>query len=182
MSRCTRAPLGVVLLAAAVPPTFGQPPSTARNDAAGEKKTARDRAPTRCISLLDLQRTEILDDRTILFHMRGGTVYLNHLGRECPGLEREKRFMYSPTSTQLCAIDGVTVIEKWDFGFTRGFTCALGRFDPITPDEYEAAVQAASKQDEAAQTSAADARPQGDARPQSNARTEVGAPAPPKSR
>ncbi len=145
MSRCTRrSPLGVVLVAAAVHPAFGQPP--AKDEHAGSDKTSPpEPAPTRCISLLDLQRTEVLDDRTILFHMRSGTVYLNHLERECPGLEREKRFMYSPTSTELCAIDGVTVIEKWTFGFTRGFTCSLGRFNPVTPAEYQAAVHDASK-------------------------------------
>lgn len=93
--------------------------------------------PERCISLLSLERTDVVDDRTIIFHMRNGRMYLNHLSRECPGLAREKRFMYSPTSTKLCEVDAVTVIEKWGFGFTRGFTCSLGPFHPISQPEYE---------------------------------------------
>jgi hypothetical protein len=93
--------------------------------------------PERCISLLSLERTDVVDDRTIIFHMRNGRMYLNHLSRECPGLAREKRFMYSPTSTKLCEVDAVTVIEEWGFGFTRGFTCSLGPFQPISQSEYE---------------------------------------------
>ncbi|MBN1240266.1 MAG: hypothetical protein JXB36_17315 [Gammaproteobacteria bacterium] len=91
-----------------------------------------DRAPERCITLPRLDRTEVIDDRTIIFHMRGGAIFLNHLSRECPGLEREERFMYSPTSTRLCDVDTITVLENRGFGFTRGFTCSLGLFHPIT--------------------------------------------------
>jgi hypothetical protein len=125
LTRCT--PLAAALVAVCAQPAVAQK----RDDAA-------DDSSKRCISLPNLERTEIVDNRTIVFHMRNGRVYLNHLSRECPGLEREKRFMYSPTSSQLCEIDGVTVIEKWGFGFTRGFTCALGEFHPLTKAEFDA--------------------------------------------
>jgi len=88
--------------------------------------------PERCITLNRLDRTEVIDDRTIVFHMRGGGLYLNNLDRECPGLAREGRFMYSPTGNRLCSLDTVTVLEQWGFGLTRGFTCSLGEFHPIT--------------------------------------------------
>ena len=95
-----------------------------------------ERVPERCISLTRVDRTEVVDDRTIIFHMRGGGgIYLNHLARECPGLEREERFMYSPTSNRLCDVDTVTVLERWGFGLTRGFTCSLGMFHPINEVE-----------------------------------------------
>ena len=94
------------------------------------------RAPERCISLSRVDRTEVIDDRTLIFHMRPGRqMYLNHLERDCPGLSREKRFMYSPTGSRLCEIDSITVIEQWGFGLTRGFTCGLGEFHPITQDD-----------------------------------------------
>jgi hypothetical protein len=96
-----------------------------------------DRVPERCITLMRLDRTEVIDDRTIIFHMRGGRIYLNHLSRECPGLKREERFMYSPTSNRLCDVDQVTVLEQWGFGLTRGFTCSLGMFHPINLVELE---------------------------------------------
>jgi hypothetical protein len=89
-------------------------------------------APERCIPLNRVDRTEVIDDRTLIFHMRNRAMYLNHLDRECPGLKREERFMYSPTSNRLCNIDTVTVLENWGFGLTRGFTCTLGNFHPIS--------------------------------------------------
>jgi hypothetical protein len=129
LTRCT--PLAAVLVfTAGAPPTFAQ-----------RKSDPPDDGPQRCISLLNLDRTDVVDNRTILFHMRNGRIYLNHLSRECPGLEREQRFMYSPTSTQLCEVDAVTVIEKWGFGFTRGFTCSLGEFHPLSKSESESVMQ-----------------------------------------
>ena len=94
-------------------------------------------APERCIPLNRVDQTEVIDDRTIIFHMRAGAIYLNHLQRECPGLKREGRFMYSPTGSRLCDIDTVTVLEQWGFGLTRGFTCSLGPFHPISDLDLE---------------------------------------------
>jgi hypothetical protein len=108
----------------------GMTPAAAQDDLASG-------GPERCITLTRLDKTEIIDDRTIIFMMRGGAIYLNHLARECPGLKREEHFMYSPTSNRLCDIDTVTVLEQWGFGLTRGFTCALGVFHPISEAELE---------------------------------------------
>lgn len=102
-----------------------------------ETSRAAEGGPERCISLNRVERSEIVDDRTLVFHMRDGALFLNHLERECPGLKREERFMYSPTSNRLCSIDAVTVIEDWGFGLTRGFTCTLGPFHPITAEDLE---------------------------------------------
>lgn len=44
-----------------------------------------------CVSLRRIDRTEVVDDRNILFHMRGGNVYLNNLPHKCPGLGWRKR-------------------------------------------------------------------------------------------
>ena len=102
---------------------------------ASAQSSERDAAvvkPERCIALNRLDRTEVIDDRTIIFYMRDGGLYLNHLDRECPGLKREERFMYSPLGNRLCNLDTVTVLEQWGFGLTRGFTCSLGDFHPIS--------------------------------------------------
>lgn len=112
----------------------------ARNDDTGDDVARRTPArelgnPTRCISTTRLDRTEVVDDETVLFFMRGGDVYLNRLSRSCPGLEREKRFTYRVYSNQLCRIDTITVLESRAFGLTDGFSCALGNFYPISADE-----------------------------------------------
>lgn len=112
--------------------TLGLGAASAQNSAAEREAAAVIEKPERCIALNRLDRTEVIDDRTIVFHMRDGSLYLNHLDRECPGLKREERFMYSPTGNRLCSIDTVTVLEQWAFGLTRGFTCSLGDFHPIS--------------------------------------------------
>lgn len=88
-----------------------------------------------CIPLDRVDRTEVLDDRSIVFHMRGRDAYLNQLERECPGLDREKRFMYEVRNAQLCNVDTISVLENWGVGVARGFTCQLGPFQRVSEDE-----------------------------------------------
>lgn len=99
----------------------------------GDAAAPVNRAPERCILIERVRRTEVIDDRTLIFHMRSGEIYLNYLERECPRLAAEKRFMYSPTANRLCDNDTITVLERWGFdAFSRGFTCGLGEFHPIS--------------------------------------------------
>ncbi len=106
-------------------------PASAQSESAAPAQ----RVPERCIQLDRVRRTEVIDDRTLIFHMRSGEIYLNYLERECPRLASEERFMYSPTGNRLCDIDTITVLERWGFGLTRGFTCGLGEFHPISEVE-----------------------------------------------
>ena len=116
-----------VVLAASVP----APPLAAQEDG------ALDRTPQDCITVSRIRRTRIVDDRTILFYMRGSRVYRNILERECPRLEREGRFMYEIRGYRLCDIDTISVLDRFGSGFSRGFTCRLGEFHPITREEAE---------------------------------------------
>lgn len=96
-----------------------------------------DRTPQQCVNTSSIDRTRVLDDRTILFFMRGRRVYRNYLPRKCPGLEREQRIMYKTQGSRLCDIDTITVLEEWGGRLTPGFTCPLGAFIPITPEEVD---------------------------------------------
>lgn len=96
-----------------------------------------DRTPTDCISVSAIDRTDVIDDRTILFYMRGKKIYRNYLPRKCPGLDRHERFAYQVTSNRLCDIDTVTVLEQWGSRLSSGFTCGLGAFHPIPQEEVE---------------------------------------------
>jgi hypothetical protein len=86
--------------------------------------------PVRCIQASRIDRTEIIDERTVVFYMRGRRIYVNHLDRACPGLDRGKPFAYRTTNSRLCSIDTITVLENSAFGMTRGFSCRLGEFEP----------------------------------------------------
>lgn len=86
----------------------------------------------RCIRLNLIRSTTVVDDRTILFYMRGGGVYVNYLPHKCPNLGREERFSYRVPTNQLCDVDTITVLQNFGFGLSPGASCKLGPFDPIT--------------------------------------------------
>lgn len=88
----------------------------------------------RCLRLNVIDRTEIIDDQTIAFHMRNDDIYLNRLRRTCNGLDRNRPFSYSARTGQLCASDSINVLEYTAFGLQRGMSCSLGRFQPIDED------------------------------------------------
>lgn len=84
-----------------------------------------------CVQLNRIARTEVVDERTIVFHMNGGDLYANRLPRRCPGLRRDKTIMYKTSMNQLCNVDLITVLDDMGFGFSRGASCGLGSFVPI---------------------------------------------------
>ncbi len=105
-------------------------------DTARAQDDAIDRTPQDCVSVSRIRTTHVVDDRTILFYMRGrDQVYLNELPRECPRLATEGRFAYETRVGRLCEIDTITVLESFGGRFQRGATCRLGAFHPITEAE-----------------------------------------------
>ena len=111
----------------------------AETEAVGETEEdlTFDREGERCISTRAIRDTQIIDDRTILFRMRGGDVYVNNLTNTCRGLRRERRFSYRPTAGRLCDVDTIRVIESFGGVIQEGIACGLGSFYPITGEESE---------------------------------------------
>jgi hypothetical protein len=95
---------------------------------------AADSFSVQCISLTRVTRTQILDDQTILFYMRGQKTYSNHLRRDCPGLDEKARFAYQTTNGRLCNNDMITLLERGS-GLNAGITCRLGEFLPAAVEE-----------------------------------------------
>ncbi len=92
-----------------------------------------DRTPEDCISVSRIRSTSVIDDQTIIFYMRNrDQVYRNDLPRQCSRLASEDRFSYEARSGRLCEIDTITVLESFGGRFSRGVTCRLGEFVPIT--------------------------------------------------
>lgn len=104
--------------------------------AIGAQEDGADR-PLRCVSLSSIDRTEVIDDQTIAFYLRGGRVYLNHLARACRNLRPNQAFSYRTATGQLCAIDVINVIEDFGPGANFGDTCALGQFEPSDAETVE---------------------------------------------
>lgn len=106
---------------------------------AAAQRDSIDREPVDCISLRRIDSTNVVDDRTILFYMRGGDLaYVNELSRDCQRLEREGRFSYESRTGRLCTSDTVTVIESFGARLQDGATCPLGQFAPLTRDAADA--------------------------------------------
>lgn len=97
--------------------------------------SAQDGDPERCVRLTRVDRTEIIDESNIVFHMRGGEVYVNRMGRVCRGLRPQRPFTYSSRNGQLCSSDYINVLENFGGGFTQTNTCRLGAFFPSSTDE-----------------------------------------------
>jgi hypothetical protein len=83
----------------------------------------------------DVRRTAILDDNNILFYMRSGTIYQNHLRNTCFMLRSSNRFTYGSTALRrLCVGDLIQVLPDSSFGGGPIATCNLGTYLQIDKD------------------------------------------------
>lgn len=98
-----------------------------------------------CINSAAIHHTTVLDDRTILFFMRNHATYRNTLSATCPGLNTEKRFIYGQSSLNTVCKGSVINVLYYGFGeMTRGASCWLGAFEPLSQDEVEELVAIAT--------------------------------------
>jgi hypothetical protein len=131
----TTAPLAAVL-ALATQIGFAQQNDDAQKIA--EKSDAPESSQLeRCVRLQQIDRTEVIDDSTILFYMRDGTILRNNLPQRCPDLKSQDRFMYRVTLPSLCDVDVITVLNDIGPGFMPGASCGLGKFQPISKEAAE---------------------------------------------
>ena len=91
----------------------------------------------RCING-SIRSTKIVDDSSILFYLRGKSIYHNILPRRCAGLLREGRFSYHRTTSSLCRRDTIQVLYAAGAGLHEGRTCSLGYFYKVTKDDVAA--------------------------------------------
>ena len=79
-----------------------------------------------CLDPQQIQGTQVKDARTILFHMRDGTTWLNTLVAPCPWLvSQQSGFKQTIHSDRICANNQtITVIAT-------GNVCRLGTFTKV---------------------------------------------------
>ncbi len=88
-----------------------------------------DEAPLQqCLSVAMIDHTQILDDQTILFHLRGGQVLRNTLLDRCVGLRLSTRgFTYVARNDEVCGnLQSIRVNDT-------GSICELGPFTREPP-------------------------------------------------
>jgi hypothetical protein len=88
-------------------------------------------APVDCITPSRLRSTHVRDDKTIDFEMINGDIYRNSLPFSCPGLGFEERFSYKLSTSQLCSVDIIHVLQSFGAGLSEGAGCGLGKFQKM---------------------------------------------------
>jgi hypothetical protein len=86
-----------------------------------------------CISLRDIDSSSVQDNKTIIFKMRGKKYYKNDLGHRCPGLGFTKAFSLRTSTSQLCNVDVIRVLENYGGRLQEGASCGLGKFVEYMP-------------------------------------------------
>ena len=86
-----------------------------------------------CLQTYLIDHTQVVDDSTILFYMRGREVWKNSLPHQCFGLRMSGGFQYETSINEICSnLQTIRVIEQGG-GPRFGSTCMLGVFTPYTP-------------------------------------------------
>ncbi|WP_243445866.1 DUF6491 family protein [Polymorphobacter arshaanensis] len=124
MRRTNLAMLATSLLLAA--------PALAQSTPRSQQLWTPDGAPVNCISLQSIRSTHVVDDRTINFVISNNRMFTNTLPRACAGLGMNRAFSHNSRTTQLCAVNSITVVQR---GANRmaGPSCGLGQFQPMKP-------------------------------------------------
>ncbi len=87
--------------------------------------------PKNCVTTHLIRNTRIIDSSTIDFKMAGGKTYRNTLSRSCPGLRREDAFSYRTSTSQLCNVDIIRVLDNYGGQLHEGVGCGLGKFQQV---------------------------------------------------
>ena len=116
------------LLIATAVIALGLTTASARDRNAVPEATA-DGKPVSCVQLSNIRSTSVHGDSVIDFHMNNRKVYRNTLPNSCPSLGFEERFLYKTSTSQLCSVDIITVLQSP--GLSQGPSCGLGPFQPV---------------------------------------------------
>ena len=123
-----------------------------------EAQESRSDEVRNCVDVRGIDRTEVVDEDTLLFFMRNGDVYRNDFPNQCAALRFEETFMYRTAVSQLCDVDVITVLDDAGFGFLPLGSCALGKFQPIDEDAAEELLSTHSRSERRSQSQNEDGR------------------------
>jgi hypothetical protein len=90
--------------------------------------------PVRCLRTTQFSDTRVRDGRTIDFMRNSRQGWRNTLPSSCPGLASRNAFTYRTSTSELCDLDIITVLDNVGGGLQRGASCGLGQFVPIELD------------------------------------------------
>lgn len=92
----------------------------------------------KCLPSVDIERTEPLSERYIVFHFRNGGLWLAQMRGRCPGMTRNSHLAFEKGSSRLCEWDTVRVVYEEGIGNVRlGPVCNLPKFESVSPEQVE---------------------------------------------
>lgn len=87
--------------------------ASAQSLADGEEakaETSQAAKEVHCIQVNRIRYSKVVDNKTIILFMNGGTDYQMNLARRCPGLKMQKTWIHDARSTNhLCDVDMIKV-------------------------------------------------------------------------
>jgi hypothetical protein len=86
--------------------------------------------PESCVSLIQLEGSQIIDRNTILFRGRGGRIWRNDPPLGCPGLAPSRTIVTKTSTNQYCRGDIFEIVDP-PLNMTYG-ACAFGDFIPYS--------------------------------------------------
>ena len=107
------------------------------NDAKPELSIKEIGEPQKCLRQSDIGRTEAIDEKTLEYTMRDGTIYRNKLLNNCGAIRNADQFSYELSfSGRLCRADRVSALDTFGSFETFG-NCGLGDFQQIEKSAAE---------------------------------------------
>lgn len=88
----------------------------------------------RCIPMHQIDRIEVVNDKTLVFHLHGDRKYVNMLPYRCRGLEHNA-FLHETSLASYCDLDVISVLDT-SLGVRLG-SCPLGKFQVYDPTMTE---------------------------------------------
>ena len=89
-------------------------------------------APVSCLNLQSIRESRVRSDQVIDFRTNSQKWYRNTLPHSCPSLGFDEAFSYETSLNQLCSVDIITVLRNSGGGLSRGASCGLGKFQPVS--------------------------------------------------
>jgi len=89
----------------------------------------------RCLSTSRIRRTEVLDDRHIVFHMSRDRYYLVQFPHRCPTLDKNSALMYDVQGSRLCQLNRIRAVNGSGMSRSIGPVCMLPAFEEVSIEQ-----------------------------------------------
>ena len=129
--------LAVALAGALAASCAEKPKAVATAPAPKPVPTTTAAAAQGCVNLRQIRESIVRSDKVIDFVLLDGSTLRNRLPYACSQLGFERAFTYATSLDKLCSVDIITVIIQGG-GPSRGASCGLGQFTPISPEMAKA--------------------------------------------